>query len=96
MSIDNQQKYHLDANGNLVPNTPEPKSAEDAASEFSPYLTACGQFAREAFLAGVAWQKEREAKLVEALEFYAGKSNWDYAEYGDTARAALLKYREEK
>jgi hypothetical protein len=53
--------------------TPEPKSAEDAAREYvheNGLDSNTDIIMEEAFLAGVAWQKEREAKLVEALEFY--------------------------
>lgn len=53
--------------------TPEPKSAEDAAIEslkqYPGLLSDYGEKAYNyAFMAGVAWQREREALLVEALE----------------------------
>jgi hypothetical protein len=87
--------------------TPEPKSAEDAAAdEYWISVDAddnnshSGTQMRESFLAGVTWQKEREALLVEALEFIAGPSDMlgdvapaECEPLMNRARAALLKYR---
>ena len=69
------------------------KSAEDAARKaFATEPRCCKICHRKSFVAGVAYQRERESLLVEALEaIVAGLS-----EHGPRviARAALLKYRE--
>jgi hypothetical protein len=77
--------------------TNEPKSAEDAASEAANafYNPKLGMSIEDVFHKGVAFQREREKGLILALEMYA-MTNETFPEYGDLARAALLKYRGQK